>query len=145
MRTFRLIIIFCWLFVTFNFPKTLMVLLLCMAFVGQTVASTIMSYHMTSMMGMNGQDHSQDMQMMNHSSHNMASDSLDNSYSSEEPSEDCCVKTCNCFTGGCSSVATLMKDVSNTPVFDLSLIIFSYSHPAQTQQPKSLYRPPILS
>jgi len=116
-----------------------------MAFVGQTVASTIMSYHMSSMMGMNGQEPMQNMQMMNHSSHNMVSDSFDDLYSSEEAAEDCCVKTCNCFTGGCSSVATLMKEISNNPIFDLSSKILSYSHPVKTQQPKSLYRPPILS
>ena len=42
-------IIFCRLLVTFTFSKTLMVLLICVAFAGQTMASTIMSYQMMSM------------------------------------------------------------------------------------------------
>ncbi len=127
--------------VSSTFSKTLMVLLLCMAFVGQTMASTIMSYHMMSMAGMNGQE--QDMPMMDHSKHNMVSD---NSASSEKSTEDCCLKTCSCFTGGCSSVAVFMMDAAgNGPIVDLSSKIFSYSRLALSQHPTSLYRPPILS
>ncbi|MCI2283712.1 CopL family metal-binding regulatory protein [Colwellia sp. MSW7] len=127
---------------TFNFPKTLMVLLVCLTFVGQAMASTIMSYHMISMTGMKGQEQSQDMSMMDHSSHKMANDSSSDSETSED---DCCVQTCSCFTGGCSSLATLMKDSSNSPIVDLSSKIPSYLSLAQSQQPTSLYRPPILS
>jgi len=128
--------------VTFNFPKTLMVLLVCLTFVGQAMASTIMSYHMISMTGMKGQEQSQDMSMMDHSSHKMANDSSSDSETSED---DCCVQTCSCFTGGCSSLATLIKDYSNSPIIDLSSKIPSYLSLAQSQQPTSLYRPPILS
>jgi hypothetical protein len=134
--------------VTFNIPKTLMVLLICMTFVGQTMASTIMSYHMMSMTGMNGQAQFQDMPMMDHSNHDMGSDASDNlysSYESETSTEDCCTKTCHCFTGGCSSFAAFIKNVSNDPIIDLPAKILSYSHLALSQQPTSLYRPPILS
>lgn len=127
---------------TFKFPKTLMVLLVCLTFVGQAMASTIMSYHMISMTGMKGQEQSQDMSMMDHSSHKMANDSSSDSETSED---DCCVQTCSCFTGGCSSLATLMKDSGNSPIIDLSSKIPSYLSLAQSQQPTSLYRPPILS
>lgn len=119
-----------------------MVLLVCLTFVGQAMASTIMSYHMISMTGMKGQEQSQDMSMMDHSSHKMANDSSSDSETSED---DCCVQTCSCFTGGCSSLATLIKDYSNSPIIDLSSKIPSYLSLAQSQQPTSLYRPPILS
>ncbi len=127
---------------SFNFPKTLMVLLVCLTFVGQAMASTIMSYHMMSMEVMSTQDKSQNMSMMDHSNHKMMSESSDGDDSS---SEDCCVQTCSCFTGGCSSLATLMKDSGNSPIIDLSSKIPSYLSLAQSQQPTSLYRPPILS
>ena len=127
---------------TFNFSKTLMVLLICLTFVGQAVASTVMSYHMMSMKVMSGQEKTQSMSMMDHSDHTMMNHTSDDS---DESTEDCCVKTCSCFTGGCSSIATLMKDTNNNLIIDLSTKISSYSHLALSQQPTSLYRPPILS
>lgn len=123
-----------------NLSKTLMVLLICLTFVGQAMASTIMSYHMMSMKVANGQEQSHDMSMMDHSSHNMMSESSD-----DEDSEDCCAKTCSCFTGGCSSLATLMKDTDNSLIINSSSKISSYLLLAQSQQLTSLYRPPILS
>ena len=127
---------------TFNFSKTLMVLLICLTFVGQAVASTIMSYHMMSMKVMSGQEQTQSMSMIDHSDHSMMNHASDDS---DESTEDCCVKPCSCFTGGCSSIATLMKDTNDNLFIDLSTKILSYSHLAQSQQPTSLYRPPILS
>lgn len=141
MSLFSVIEIFCWLLVNFNFSKTLMVLLVCLTFVGQAMASTVMSYHMMSMEVMSGQKHSQNMPMMDHSNHNMMIDSSN----AEESTEDCCVKTCSCFTGGCSSLATLMIDSGSSPMIDLSSKISSFIPLTQSQQPTSLYRPPILS
>lgn len=140
-------IIFCRLLVTFNFSKTLMVLLICVAFAGQTMASTIMSYQMMSMKGMGGQEQSQDMSMMDHSKHTMVSDSSAySSDNSEKSMEDCCTQTCSCFTGGCSSLAAFTKDiVGNEPLVDLPSKILSYSSLALSQQSTLLYRPPILS
>jgi hypothetical protein len=125
-----------------NFSKTLMVLLVCLTFVGQAVASTVMSYHMMSMKGNSGQEQMQNMSMMDHSDHSMMSHSSDDS---DEAEDDCCVKSCSCFTGGCSSIATLMKDTGDSLFIDLSSKIFSYSNLAQSQSSSSLYRPPILS
>ncbi|WP_269447175.1 CopL family metal-binding regulatory protein [Colwellia sp. PAMC 20917] len=127
---------------TFNFPKTLLVLLVCLAFVGQAMASTLMSYHMMSMKVMNDQEQSQDMSMMDHSKHKMANDSSSDSETSED---DCCVQACSCFTGSCSSLATLLKYAGSNPIIDLSSKIPSYLSLAQSQQSTSLYRPPILS
>jgi hypothetical protein len=127
--------------VIINFPKALIVLLVCMAFVGQAMASTIMSYHMMSMKVMDEQ--SQDMPMMDHSNHNMVSDSSENTHKSMK---DCCDTTCNCFVGGCTIIAVFMKNiVGNIPIVDVSSRIFFDSSLALTYQPTSLYRPPILS
>jgi hypothetical protein len=129
--------------VSSSFSKKLMVLFLCLAFVGQVVASTIMPYHMMSMKGMSGQEQAHDMSKMDHSGHLMTSDS--NSDTSEESSKDCCAKSCSCFTGGCSSIALLIKDISNDSITDLSTKISSTSSLALSQELSSLYRPPILS
>lgn len=119
-----------------------MVLLVCLTFVGQAVASTVMSYHMISMMGEIEQEQKQNISTMDHSNHAMMDHGSDKS---DESKEDCCVKTCSCFTGGCSSIATLMKDTNDNLFIDLSSKILSDSHLVQSQQSTSLYRPPILS
>jgi len=125
-----------------------MVLIVCLTFVGQAMASTIMSYHMMGMMGMmgmNGQTQSQNMPMMDHSSDDMVIDSADRSAKSETSMEECCTETCNCFMGGCSNVATIMAISDSAPIISLSAKILSTSRLAQSQQLTSLYRPPILS
>jgi len=129
------------------FSKALIVLLICVAFVGQAMASTIMSYHMMSMRIMNGQVQSQNMSMRDHSNHHMVSETSNHANNAEISTEDCCTKTCNsCFTGGCSNIAVFMKDaVGSEPIADLSSKILSCSSLALSQQPTSLYRPPILS
>jgi hypothetical protein len=124
-----------------------MVLLVCLTFVGQAMASTIMPYQMMAMAGMSGQVNvavqSQAMPMTAHSNHNMSADAGDNA---TESTEDCCTQVCKCFMGGCSSVAAFMKGLSgNTPIVDLPSKILSYSTLALSQPARSLYRPPILS
>jgi hypothetical protein len=124
-----------------------MVLLVCLTFVGQAMASTIMPYQMMAMAGMSGQVkvavQSQAMPMTAHSNHNMSGDAVDNA---TESTEDCCTQVCNCFMGGCSSIVALIKSVSgNTPIADVASKILSYSTLALSQPAKSLYRPPILS
>lgn len=127
----------------FNFHKTVLVLLVCLTFVGQAMASTIMSYHMMSMEIMSNNEGSHNMMpMMDHSNHNMMNESSDSDTSC---SEECCGKTCSCFSSGCSNLATLMKYSVNNPIIDSSLKIPSYLALAVSQQPTSLYRPPILS
>jgi hypothetical protein len=129
--------------VTLNFPKTLMVLLICLAFVGQAVASTMMSYQMMSMMGISSQQQVKSMPEMQHSGHHMATDSA--AEESESSTKDCCSKTCSCFTGSCSSIAMLVKSMNTGATVDLSPKINSIVSLALSQQSSSLYRPPILS
>ncbi len=120
-----------------------MVLLICFAFVVQAMASTLMPYHMMSIQEAIGQEQSQNVSTMENCGHNMAEDPT--SDTSEASSDDCCQKYCNCFTGGCSSITALIKDVSNEPIESFSAKIHSISNLALSQQLTSPYRPPILS
>ncbi len=134
----------CWLSVSVfvNSFKTLMVLLLCLTLVGQTFASTIMSYSMMNMSASNGQNEPHDVSAMDmstmHDMHQMTE------ISSSEV-DDCCVKACSCFTSSCSSVAVLMADISNNVLIVFSVKITTFSNLVTSQTLKSLYRPPILS
>ncbi|WP_371819991.1 hypothetical protein [Psychrosphaera sp. F3M07] len=131
-----------------NLSKTLMVLLICLAFIGQVMASTVMSYNMMSMQGMShdrqmSQSEQHDMPMMDHSSHTM-SDTVKVSDSNSD-NGDCCPSMCKCFTGGCSNIATLTKDINTVVFTEFSSKIHSISNLALSLQPTSLYRPPIIS
>ena len=118
-----------------------MVLLICLAFLGQSMASIVMPYHMMNMAGMDTQEQSHKLTMMDHSDHSMTSDDV----STEQSSNDCCAKTCNCFAGGCSNLAVLLKDVNKDVIDIFSFKIHSISNLVKSQQPTSLYRPPIQS
>lgn len=115
-----------------------------MAFVGQTVAASVMSYHMMSMKGMSQQTQVHDMSQMDHDHHSMMDNSdLENS---EKSSKSCCISSCDCFTGGCSTSAALIKVISNIFIMDdFSSKIPSVSTLALSQRLTSLYKPPILS
>ncbi|WP_245560665.1 hypothetical protein [Colwellia piezophila] len=120
-----------------TFTKALLVLLLCLTFIGQVIASTLMPYQMMSMNAENLQEQPHDMAMMAHSADQMASD-VDN------PTMDCCVNDCSCFIGGCSTLAVLTK-ISNTELnLTSSLKIPSIVSLALSPRLISLYRPPIL-
>ena len=120
-----------------------MVLLLCLAFVGQALSATVMPYQMMSMKGMSTQDQSHDMSKMDHSGHSMTNDIVSNE--TIKSADDCCKKNCSCLTGGCSNVAVLIKDTCNSPTVDFYPKISSVSSLAQSQLLTSLYRPPIKS
>ncbi|MBL4941289.1 MAG: CopL family metal-binding regulatory protein [Colwellia sp.] len=126
-----------------------MVLLLCLIFVGQTIASTIMPYHVMNMSGMmdmensSAQEQSHDMAALAYHDHNTPSNST--LTHSEESIEDCCVTSCDCATSGCSNIAALTKNVSSNLSVVLSSKITFVSNSAHSQQLTSLYRPPILS
>ncbi len=130
---------------TFNFPKTLLLLLLCLTFIGQALSATVMSYHMISMgnsmtqSSVEPSSHSSSQTLTNgdHSGHHMMNDANSN--------PDCCDKSCDCLTSGCASVAVLIKHLANEPVMDFSAKISSFSSLAASQRLTSLYRPPILS
>ena len=118
-----------------------MVFMLCLSFIGQSLAATVMSYQMMAMKGMSMQEMTSDMPTMDHCDHHMAS----NSTSDSSEGSDCCAKSCDCYTGGCSSVAMLIEHISNDLTFALSHKASSTSHLALSQRLTSLYRPPIFS
>lgn len=141
--------------------KTSIVLIVCMAFVGQAIASTIMSYQMLSMMNMMNMSSALNtelasdsapqnmMSMMDHSMHDMSGNSsdmsLNTSGSDESSSQDCCNNNCQCYTGGCSNVATIMNNVAPNLTMVNSDKIRNISSVVLSQQTTSLYRPPIIS
>jgi len=122
--------------------KTSLVLLVCLTFVGQSMASAVMPYQMMNMKGMNTEQ-THNMENMTQGSHPMSTDSIANDPDEEE---GCCAKTCNCCIGGCSSVATLNKAIIiDNLIFDYPAKIHSITSLVQSQHLTSLYRPPILS
>jgi len=130
--------------VTFKLPKALIVLIICFTFVGQAMASTIMSYNVTNMISMRGvNEQSQSAIIMAHKGRKMVSDFSEHL---EALMEDCCVKTSNdCFTGSCLSIAAFMDDTTgNDLIVDSSSKILFYPSLTPSQQPTPLYRPPIL-
>jgi len=127
--------------VTLNFPKTLLILLICLTFVGQAMASTLMSYQMMNMNGMKGQTH--DMSQMDHSVHKMFDDSSLNE--SAELNDDCCAQECNCSISGCFSIIALPKTVNHDPVLNTTSKIITAFDLTKSLQLKSLYRPPIFN
>jgi len=124
--------------VSVNLPKTLMVLLLCLAFISQVMASTVMSYQMMNMKGMSMQEQPHERSKMDHRGHQMMNDS-------DESTEECCSSTCNCSTSGCSSIAIFNKDISRSLAIGFASKIMSVSRSPVSQPLTSLYRPPILS
>ncbi|KGJ90875.1 hypothetical protein GAB14E_0539 [Colwellia psychrerythraea] len=118
--------------------KAIMVLLLCLTFLGQVMATSLMPYQMMSMNADNKQEQPHNMAMMVHSADQMASDG-------DNPTMDCCANDCSCLIGGCSTLALLTK-ISQTELnLTSSSKILSIATLALSQHLTCLYRPPIFS
>lgn len=117
----------------------MMVLLLCLIFIGQSMASMSMFYKMTSMQAM------AKMSSMNITHHMMAK--ADGSAHDMNPmtTDDCCAQECDCLTNGCSTVSAFSTIIPYTPVFATASKITLANTLNVSQTPSSLYRPPILS
>ncbi len=117
--------------------RHIIVLLLMMTFIGQAVASTVVSCQSQSAPL---QSHEQVMVSgeMDHSQHMM---SLTTS-STEEATEFSCCADCDCSLGGCSTLAALL---SGQQLFlsDVSSLARHYSELLDGQVTVSLFRPPI--
>ena len=132
--------------------KTVMVLLLCLIFIGQSMASMTMFYGMTAMQ--TGTQSISGMTSMKASHHNMsemagcdeemmmATASIACSTAS---TEDCCAQECDCLTSGCSTASAFTAVIHYTPEVAISHKITSAPTLVTSQTPTSLYRPPILS
>jgi hypothetical protein len=127
--------------------KTMMVLLLCLIFIGQSMASISMFYTMTNMqssaqMSTQSMAGMSSMQGMHHmmeeadgSAHDMGTMSTD----------DCCAQECECSTSGCSTLSAFSTSMTYPPAFAIENKITSPNALTASQTLTSLYRPPILS
>jgi hypothetical protein len=124
------------LFVHSFFNKTLMVTLLCLTFIGQSMASSVMFYNMSKM-----NMHKQESKQMQHGDHQM----MDSSDSSNNSEDNCCAKSCQCLSSGCFSAYLFTQSLRSDPIVDFSTKIMSNIALLPSQKPNSLYRPPIFS
>jgi len=118
--------------------KILMVLSTLLIFVGQSMASAVMSCHMDTQ----NQPQNTATNMAAHSGHHMYDDSNSTS-ESENISFECCGQDCKCPISSCVSV--MLPAVSHQindsliPAQKINLSLVSIV----SQYPSSLYRPPI--
>ncbi len=140
-----------------------MVLLLCLIFIGQSMASMTMFYKMTSMQSMSNMS---EMSSMTNSHHGMikvnaASEHMNVMANSDDCNEEeeekantdcrsttndeCCAQECDCLTSGCSTISAFSTILNYTPEIAIASKISSLSPLLISQALTSLYRPPILS
>lgn len=116
-----------------------MVLLLCLIFIGQSMASISMFYNMTAMQSMAGMSSMKGMHHMMEEADGSAHDM------STMSTEDCCAQECDCSTSGCSTVSAFSTSMTYPPAFAIENKITSPNSLTASQTLTSLYRPPILS
>ena len=139
--------------------KTVIVFLLCLIFIGQSMASMTMFYRMTAMQlsaqsmtemsSMKSSHHT--LEKIEKSTAHMGSMSdcdeevmAKKACSSMLP-KSCCEQECDCLTGACSTVSAFSMVINYTPVFATPNKINSLTVITASQTLTSLYRPPILS
>jgi len=122
------------------FNKTVLVMLLCLIFIGQSMASSTMFYKMTAMSTMGKMSHTSNMKMnsMNH----FSSDATH--VNSESTSTACCKQECKCSASGCS-VPSAFSTSHTSAILESATKILSHTAILPEQALSSLYRPPILS
>lgn len=129
----------------FLFNKTVLVIMLCLIFVGQSMASVTMFYEMAAMSSSKSTVHSKmnaskpAMRSMSHCDENSIKESPDS-----QTKEQCCSQDCQCFTGSCSTASAFSKFIAYSGITTTSVKITSINHNPLTQTLPSLYRPPIL-
>ena len=143
------------------FFKTLMALLLCLSFVGQTMASSVMSYKMLSMNIMMQMDNESTSTvkptsniMKNMGSHcaymmanSTANDTEPSTISSTmlDKTKNCCNDNCKCFSGMCVSAFSFNQNLINDIIFNDHTKFISVNDLFKSQRLTSLYKPPIIS
>jgi len=139
--------------------KTVIVFLLCLIFIGQSMASMTMFYRMTAMQlsaqsmtemsSMKSSHHT--LEKIEKSTAHMSSMSdcdeevMAKKACSSMPSKSCCEQECDCLTGACSTVSAFSMVINCPPVFATPNKINSLTVITASQTLTSLYRPPILS
>ncbi|WP_057183148.1 MULTISPECIES: hypothetical protein [Colwellia] len=135
--------------------KTLLVILLCLIFIAQSVASMTMFYGMTSMQSMPGMSSAksphQHMAMAVNSKHQMSAMSecdestLSTTSCEITATEECCAQECDCLTSGCSTISAFTAIINYHTEIAIANKIVSSSAFIASNTLTSLYRPPILS
>lgn len=120
-----------------------MIMLLCLIFVGQSMASSMMFYSMVDMENMDTLDHN--MAMMDHGSDHNGANTVSTSSDDDSSSDDCCAKECQCFASGCSTISAFAKNNTNDLILDLSTKIHYDNSSIPNLTTTSLFRPPIFS
>ena len=123
--------------------KTMMVLLLCLIFIGQSMASISMFYNMTAMQS--SAQSIAEMSSMKDAHHMMEASDGSTHDMSAMSSEDCCAQECDCLTTGCSTISAFSTINYYPPVFAIENKINIPTALVTSQTLTSLYRPPILS
>ncbi len=136
--------------VRLNLSKILLSLCVCLSFVGQAMASTVMSYHMVSMQTNHtyssekvAHDVANPMAIMNSDTTSMAN--MTDCEESESNSEKCCPAECNCAASGCTNFVALAQMDDGISLTAFNGKIKSTVCNTQSQKFTYLYRPPILS
>ena len=136
-----------------------MVVLLCLIFIGQSMASMTMFYSMTAMQlnmqsmtemtSIKSSNHQS--AMMNNTAHDMSAmsdcdeEAMTNTACSTMSTQECYEQECDCLSGACSTVSAFSIIINYTPVFATPCKINSLNAITTSQTLTSLYRPPILS
>lgn len=121
--------------------QIVIVFLMLLTFTGQAIASTAMSYSMTSCihgsmtMDMSDMSHEKNNKPMNHANL-MANDTIPDAYM------DCCQEQCHCPMNGCVSLSLLFNTHFDSEIIPEQKIVQSPTQ-HQSQINSSLYRPPI--
>ncbi len=124
------------------FNKTVMVIMLCLIFIGQSMASSIMFYKMTAMSTMVNMS---DVGTVNTSMHvNMAHD-MESVDSNKSTPANCCKQECQCFASGCSTPSAFSKTFTTDVLITSATKIHCHNEMILEQALTSLFRPPISS
>ena len=124
-----------------------MMTLLCLAFIGQSLAATVMSYEMLSNSVTNNAKNSDSSTgKMKHCMKNMADITIANDViANEKTMSKCCSDTCQCLMAGCASTAILVQLTPGIITIEHAIKIQRPTALFFNQVPSSLYRPPIIT
>ena len=124
------------------FNKTVMVIALCLIFIGQSMASSTMFYKMTAMATMVNMSHASS---MNTNMHAYMVHDTTNVNSNDNPPANCCKQECQCFASACSAPSAFFKTFTTNALITLASKIHNPNEIISEQVLTSLFRPPILS
>jgi hypothetical protein len=126
--------------------KITLLMLLLLTFISQAMASSLMSYKM--MANDLSYEKTQTVSSSNISTLHSLHDEMTNSISEEKSAhhgKECCSKNSTCLIVACTATTLTSELFIQQILVNLSVKYPTYSELTFSQQPKSLYRPPIFS